>query len=589
MSSLRIAVAQINTTVGDLGGNTKKIIEYIKKASKFKTDIVIFPELAITGYPPEDLLLREDFVSENKEYLKKIAKETKRLTAIVGFADTFLNPKGTGKKDAIYNAAAVLNKGKIKGVYHKIYLPNYAVFDEKRYFQPGQECPVFIINGIVTGINICEDIWYHEGPPRWQAKKGGAELIINISSSPYHSGKGELRKKMISERARENNCHIIYNNLIGGQDELVFDGNSFVFDKKGRLIAEGKQFEEDMIFADLEFSGISNRPTHPLDGYPAIKNQKLKIPPVKAIKVSGKSTGEIKPHLPQTNKNKPLDKLGETYTALLLGTRDYVRKNGFSKVVIGLSGGIDSALTAVIAVDALGNDNVIGVSMPSLFSSAGSIIDAEELSKNLDIKFFKISISALMETYDTTLEDVFEKLQRDTTEENIQARIRGNILMALSNKFGWLVLTTGNKSEISTGYCTLYGDMAGGFAILKDVPKTLVYELAKYKNSLEGREIITRSILEKEPSAELKPNQKDADTLPPYSVLDPILHAYVEEDKPIEKIVKMGYNKEIIMRIAQMVDKNEYKRRQAPPGIKITPKAFGKDRRLPITNKWGKG
>lgn len=589
MSSLRIAVAQINTIVGDLGGNTKKIIEYIKKASKFKTDIVIFPELAITGYPPEDLLLREDFVSENKEYLKKIAKETKRLTAIVGFADTFLNPKGTGKKDAIYNAAAVLNKGKIKGVYHKIYLPNYAVFDEKRYFQPGQECPVFIINGIVTGINICEDIWYHEGPPRWQAKKGGAELIINISSSPYHSGKGELRKKMISERARENNCHIIYNNLIGGQDELVFDGNSFVFDKKGRLIAEGKQFEEDMIFADLEFSGISNRPTHLLDGYPTIKNQKLKIPPVKAIKVSGKSTGEIKPHLPQTNKNKPLDKLGETYTALLLGTKDYVRKNGFSKVVIGLSGGIDSALTAVIAVDALGNDNVIGVSMPSLFSSAGSIIDAEELSKNLDIEFFKISISALMETYDTTLEDVFEKLQRDTTEENIQARIRGNILMALSNKFGWLVLTTGNKSEISTGYCTLYGDMAGGFAILKDVPKTLVYELAKYKNSLEGREIITRSILEKEPSAELKPNQKDADTLPPYSVLDPILHAYVEEDKPIEKIVKMGYNKEIIMRIAQMVDKNEYKRRQAPPGIKITPKAFGKDRRLPITNKWGKG
>jgi len=566
VSSLRIAVAQINTTVGDLGGNTKKIIEYIKKASKFKTDIVIFPELAITGYPPEDLLLREDFVSENKEYLKKIAKETKRLTAIVGFAD---------KKDAIYNAAAVLNKGKIKGVYHKIYLPNYAVFDEKRYFQPGQECPVFIINGIVTGINICEDIWYHEGPPRWQAKKGGAELIINISSSPYHSGKGELRKKMISERARENNCHIIYNNLIGGQDELVFDGNSFVFDKKGRLIAEGKQFEEDMIFADLEFSGISNR--------------KSKIPPVKVIKVSGKSNGEIKPHLPETGKNKPLDKLGEIYTALLLGTRDYVRKNGFSKVVIGLSGGIDSALTAVIVVDALGNDNVIGVSMPSLFSSAGSIIDAEELSKNLSIKFFKISISALMETYDTTLEDVFEKLQRDTTEENIQARIRGNILMALSNKFGWLVLTTGNKSEISTGYCTLYGDMAGGFAILKDVPKTLVYELAKYKNSLEGREIITRSILEKEPSAELKPNQKDADTLPPYSVLDPILHAYVEEDKPVEKIVKMGYNEEIVRRIAQMVDKNEYKRRQAPPGIKITPKAFGKDRRLPITNKWGKG
>lgn len=588
MSSLRIAVAQINTTVGDLRGNTKKIIEYIKKASRFKTDIVIFPELAITGYPPEDLLLREDFVSENKEYLKKIAKETKRLTAIVGFADKSALSRAEGK-DAIYNAAAILNKGKVKGVYHKIYLPNYAVFDEKRYFQPGEECPVFIINGIVTGINICEDIWYHEGPPRWQAKKGGAELIINISSSPYHSGKGELRKKMISERARENNCHIIYNNLIGGQDELVFDGNSFVFDKKGRLMAEGKQFEEDMIFADLEFSGISNRPPHPLDGYPAIKNQKLTIPPVKAIKVSGKSTGEIKPHLPQTNKNKPMDKLGEIYTALLLGTRDYVRKNGFSKVVIGLSGGIDSALTAVIAVDALGNDNVIGVSMPSLFSSAGSIIDAEELSENLGIKFFKISISALMEIYDTTLEDVFEKLQRDTTEENIQARIRGNILMALSNKFGWLVLTTGNKSEISTGYCTLYGDMAGGFAILKDVPKTLVYELAKYKNSLEGREIITRSILEKEPSAELKPNQKDADTLPPYSVLDPILHAYVEEDKPIEKIVKMGYNKEIVMRIAQMVDKNEYKRRQAPPGIKITPKAFGKDRRLPITNKWGKG
>src|SRR3990167_7151691 len=569
--NLRIAMAQINTTVGDIDGNAKKIIEYIEKAEGLKADIVVFPELSVTGYPPEDLLLKADFIRGNKESLKKIAKKTKNITAIVGFAD---------KRDSdVYNAAGILNNEKIKGVYYKIYLPNYGVFDEKRYFQHGNECPVFVINGVVTGINICEDIWYYDGPPRWQVKKGGAELIINISSSPYHAGKGGIRKRMLSKRARENNCCIVYNNLVGGQDELVFDGNGFIFDKKGRLITQGKQFEEDIVFSDIQVEGR----------YRKIAKQSGKIPALKVIKISEKSTYDKKPPLLETPKNIPLDKLGEIYNALVLGTGDYVRKNGFSKVAIGLSGGIDSALTAVIAVDALGKDNVIGVSMPSPFSSVGSITDSEELSNNIGIRLIKISISSLMDAYDEALEGTFEGLQRDTTEENIQARIRGNIVMALSNKFGWLVLTTGNKSEISTGYCTLYGDMAGGFSILKDVSKTLVYELAKYKNSLEGREIITRSILEKEPSAELKPNQKDADTLPPYSVLDPILHAYVEEDKPVEKIVKMGYNEEIVRRIAQMVDKNEYKRRQAPPGIKITPKAFGKDRRLPITNKWGKG
>ena len=566
--NLRIAMAQINTTVGDIDGNAKKIIEYIEKAEGLKADIVVFPELSVTGYPPEDLLLKADFIRGNKESLKKIAKKTKNITAIVGFAD---------KRDSnVYNAAGILNNGKIKGVYYKIYLPNYGVFDEKRYFQPGNECPVFVINGVVTGINICEDIWYYDGPPRWQVKKGGAELIINISSSPYHAGKGGIRKRMLSKRARENNCCIVYNNLVGGQDELVFDGNGFIFDKKGRLITQGKQFEEDIVFSDIQVEGR----------YRKIAKQSGKIPALKVIKISEKSTYDKKPPLLETPKNIPLDKLGEIYNALVLGTRDYVRKNGFLKVAIGLSGGIDSALTAVIAVDALGKDNVIGVSMPSPFSSVGSITDSEELSNNLGIRLIKISISNLMDAYDEVLEGTFEGLQRDTTEENIQARIRGNIVMALSNKFGWLVLTTGNKSEISTGYCTLYGDMAGGFAILKDVPKTLVYELAKYKNSIERREIITKDILEKEPSAELKPSQRDADTLPPYPVLDPILHAYVEEDKTIDEIVKMGYEREMVRRVVSMVDRNEYKRRQAPPGVKITPKAFGKDRRLPITNMY---
>ena len=566
--NLRIAMAQINTTVGDIDGNAKKIIEYIEKAEGLKADIVVFPELSVTGYPPEDLLLKADFIRGNKESLKKIAKKTKNITAIVGFADK--------KDDAVYNAAGILNNGKIKGVYYKIYLPNYGVFDEKRYFQPGNECPVFVINGVVTGINICEDIWYYDGPPRWQVKKGGAGLIINISSSPYHAGKGGIRKRMLSKRARENNCHIVYNNLVGGQDELVFDGNGFIFNKKGRLITQGKQFEEDIIFADIQVEGR----------YRKITKQSGKIPALKVIKISEKSTYDKKPPLPETPKNKPLDKLGEIYNALVLGTGDYVKKNGFLKVAIGLSGGIDSALTAVIAVDALGKDNVIGVSMPSPFSSVGSITDSEELSNNLGIRLIKISISNLMDAYDEALEGTFEGLQRNTTEENIQARIRGNIVMALSNKFGWLVLTTGNKSEISTGYCTLYGDMAGGFAILKDVPKTLVYELAKHKNSIERREIITRDILEKEPSAELKPNQRDADTLPPYPVLDPILHAYVEEDKSIDEIVRMGYKMEMVRRVIGMVDRNEYKRRQASPGVKITPKAFGKDRRLPITNRY---
>mgnify|MGYP001589567029 FL=1 len=578
MLILRIAMAQINTTVGDLDGNARKIIENIEKASEFRADIVVFPELAVTGYPPEDLLLKADFIRENKKYLNMIAKAAKDITAIVGFADKSVLNKGEGKY-AVYNAAAILSNGKMRGVYHKIYLPNYGVFDEKRYFQPGKECPVFIINGVAAGINICEDIWYYEGPARWQVKSGGAELIINISASPYHAGKGEERKKMLLKRARENNSYIVYNNLVGGQDELVFDGNGFIFDKNGRLIAQGKQFEEDMILADLIFSGISGvrSATRPI---------KFKTPPVKIVKISGKKGGGLKPLLFKVNKMKPMDKLEEIYSALVLGTKDYVRKNGFSKAVIGLSGGIDSALTSVIAVDALGSDSVIGVSMPSPFSSTGSIVDAEVISRNLNIQFLKIPISSLMDAYDEVLKDVFDRLPRNTTEENIQARIRGNILMALSNKFGWLVLTTGNKSEISTGYCTLYGDMAGGFAILKDVPKTLVYELAQYKNFKEGRDIITRSILEKEPSAELKPNQKDIDTLPPYQVLDPIIHVYVEEDKEIDKIVKMGYEKGLVKMVARMVDKNEYKRRQSPPGIKITPKAFGKDRRLPITNRY---
>jgi NAD+ synthase (glutamine-hydrolysing) len=575
MRKLRIGMAQVNVTVGDFTGNTRKILEAIAEARSLGVDLITFPELVICGYPPEDLLFKPQFIEENLRCLEKIAKQTSKLSAVVGFIDA---------KEDIYNAAAIINDGKLCSVYHKIYLPNYGVFDENRYFQAGRECPVYIIGGVGVGVNICEDIWYEAGPATAQAY-AGAEVIVNISSSPYHAGKRDFRERMLGTRASDNVAIVAYNNLVGGQDELVFDGNSMVLNEKGELIARGKQFEEDLIVIDLDVEAVFRTRLHdPRWRKEALLLQEQQWHTTKIV-VSELPVATSKPALPQRQvevRGLP----GEIYDALVLGTHDYVLKNGFEKVVIGLSGGIDSSLVATIAVDAIGAANVIGVSMPSRYSSDGSTSDAELLARNLGIKYITSPIEEVLKAYLDTLAGHFRETKPDVTEENIQARIRGNILMALSNKFGWLVLTTGNKSEIATGYTTLYGDMAGGFAVIKDVPKTLVYQLAKYRNSVAGRDIIPPSVIDKAPSAELRPEQKDTDSLPPYDLLDPVLTAYVEEDRSVEQIIGAGFEEEVVKRAARLVDTSEYKRRQAPPGIKITPRAFGRDRRLPITNRF---
>jgi NAD+ synthase (glutamine-hydrolysing) len=575
MRTLRIGLCQINTTVGDIEGNTKKILDYLTKGRRMGADLLVFPEMAVTGYPPEDLLLMPKFIEANLRAMKSIAKATSSMTAVVGFVN---------KDGDIFNSAALLHDGKIIDVYSKIYLPNYGVFDEDRYFQSGKENFIFILKSTPIGLSICEDLWYPGDPVRTQALYGGAELIINISSSPYHAGKSIFREKMISTRASDNLAMVAYCNLVGGQDELVFDGGSLVTDQRGELIVRGKQFEEDLVLADLDMESVFRMRLHD----PRIRKEKHaeEEKGLRKIELQDKSPLVRKrPSIPKKDP-KPLDRLAEIYAALVLGTGDYIRKNGFQRVLIGLSGGIDSALTAAIAVDALGKKGVVGVTMPSQFSSRGSIEDSELLAKNLGIRLIKIPIIEIFQAYLKTLSPPFKGLKPNVTEENIQARIRGNILMALSNKFGWIVLTTGNKSEMSVGYCTLYGDMAGGYAVLKDVPKTLVYELAKYKNKKDGKTIISKNVLVKPPSAELRPNQKDEDSLPPYPVLDPILQAYVEEDKGVEDIAKMGFKEDMIKEVIQMVDRNEYKRRQSPPGVKITHRALGKDRRLPLTNKY---
>lgn len=575
MRTLRIGLCQINTTVGDIEGNTRKIMDYIKQGKRMGADLLVFPEMAVTGYPPEDLLFMPKFIEANLKAIKKIAQTTSSITAIVGFVD---------KKENIFNSAALLHRGRLVEAYSKTYLPNYGVFDEDRYFQPGKENFIFTLKSIPIGISICEDLWYPGDPIRTQALYGGAELIVNISSSPYHAGKSALREKMISTRASDNAAIVAYCNLVGGQDELVFDGGSVIFDQRGELIVRGKQFEEDLVLADLDFEAVFRMRLHD----PRIRRERLaeEERDLRKIDLPGHQVKPGRPpRLPKRN-SKPLDRLSEIYSALVLGTRDYIRKNGFHTVLIGLSGGIDSALTAAIAVDALGKKGVVGVAMPSHYSSKESMEDAKTLAENLGIQFLTIPITDIFQAYLKTLAPSFQGVGPDVAEENVQARIRGNILMALSNKFGWLVLTTGNKSEMSVGYCTLYGDMAGGFAVLKDVPKTLVYELAKFKNKKEGKAVIPRNVFVKAPSAELRPNQKDEDSLPPYPVLDPILQAYVEEDKGVEEISKMGFDKKLIKEVIQMVDRNEYKRRQSPPGVKITHRALGKDRRLPVTNKY---
>ena len=582
MTILRVALAQMNSTVGDLDGNAEAIRRYLDQARALRADLIAFPELAVTGYPPEDLLFKRQFLEDSRGVLESLAPHTEGIAAIIGFVDPKRDERRTanGLSPAPYaepgsvartgfNAAAVLCNGKLVDVYHKTILPNYGVFDEERYFESGDRCPVYTIGGVAVGVNICEDIWYASGPTLHQAK-AGARVIVNINGSPYHAGKAGYRGDLAATRARENGVFVCYVNLVGGQDELVFDGASIVVDPSGAVVARGPQFEEDLIVADIELEDRARQP----EG--AARSA--------AVYVSGPSDGD-RPAL-KPRQVEWLEPEAEVYAALVTGARDYVDKTGFSRVLIGLSGGIDSSIVAAIARDALGADRVVGVAMPSRYNATESLEDARELATNLGVELHVISIEPAFEALLSTLGGIFEGTEPNVAEENLQARIRGNILMAISNKFGWLVLPTGNKSEMAMGYATLYGDMAGGFAVIKDVPKTLVYELAEYRNRSEATAVIPRRVLTKAPSAELRPDQKDEDSLPPYSVLDPVLKAYVEDDVPFPEMLASGMPEEVVKQVIQGVDRNEYKRRQAPPGVKITPRAFGRDRRLPIVNRY---
>ncbi len=587
MRSFRIAMVQMNPTVGDLDGNVKRIVGWLREARKAKADLVAFPELAVTGYPPEDLLLKPRFVADNRLALQEVVRECRDIAAVVGYVgqgvasdhksvSPTVVPAG---RHELYNAAAVIAERRVAATYNKWFLPNYGVFDESRYFHPGRRLPIVTLNGTVLGVNICEDIWLPEGPTRIQAW-AGAEVIVNINASPFHVGKSRYREQMLATRARENGVILTYTNTVGGQDELVFDGNSLILDQTGDVIARAKAFEEDFLVADLNIEAVArSRMAHSRRKAPAGQFASAIERVDLAVATGGRKRVPVIPPLVS-----PLDSIEEVYRALTLGVCDYVRKNGFKRVVIGLSGGIDSALTAAIAVDALGPANVLGVFMPSPYTSRESRDDVADLVRRLGIALRTIPITGPFRSYLKALAPAFGSRSADTTEENLQARIRGNILMAFSNKFGHLVLTTGNKSEMSVGYATLYGDMAGGFAVIKDVPKTMVYELARLRNRRGERPVIPKRILERAPTAELKPDQKDEDTLPPYTTLDPILKAYVEEDRSLEEIVAMGFDRQTVARVIGMVDRSEYKRRQAPIGIKITHRAFGKDRRMPITN-----
>jgi len=566
--TLRIAGAQLDLVVGDIEGNSSRITDAMRWAEGQDADILLLPELAVTGYPPEDLLLRADFVDENLQAVRSLAREAGRTVTIVGFADPVDTPSEV-LDDAVVrvvaNAAAVLCEGKTKGVYHKVLLPNYAVFDEDRYFLRGLDPDkVWLVSGVPVGVSICEDIWVPGGPPTHQAE-AGARILLNINASPYHMDKAEERASLLSAQAVRSGVPVAYMNMVGGQDELVFEGDSMVFAADGDLLYRAAEFEEERFVVDV-----------PL---PAPKPVTGRLVEVRSGKLSTRT-----PRQPPVSPARIEPEEAEIYAALVTGLRDYVHKNGFQNVVLGLSGGIDSALVAAIAADALGPEHVRGVAMPTRFSSEGSVIDARELAERLGIRIDLIAIDDIFSGYLDALGPVFEGTEFGVAEENLQARIRGAIVMGISNKFGEMVVATGNKSEMAVGYATLYGDMAGGFAVLKDVFKTLVYRLAEWRN--REREVIPRSIITKAPSAELRPDQKDTDSLPPYEILDPILERYVEQDLSIEEIVGDGFDRDIAVRIARMVDRNEYKRRQAAPGVRITRKAFGKDRRLPITNRY---
>jgi NAD+ synthase (glutamine-hydrolysing) len=572
MRRFRMSLAQIDPTVGDIEGNVRRVIDGLARARTLGADLVAFPELVVTGYPPEDLLFKSAFIEANLAGLRDIVQAARGITAVVGFVD---------KNQDIYNAAAVIHDGTLAGVYHKQFLPNYGVFDENRYFQAGREAPVFTLGETCFGVNICEDIWYPTGPTTRQAL-AGAELIVTINGSPFHAGKAQFRERMVATRAADDVVCLAFVNMVGGQDELVFDGGSVIVNERGEIVARGRQFDEELVTADLDLDAVFRARLQDSRRRKDALEQRTTAPRIALTpRDRAPSPQAIAPAVAA-----PLDRVDEVFQALVTGTRDYVRKNGFRRVVVGLSGGIDSSLVAAVAVEALGRENVAGVTMPSPYSSRGTREDARRLARNLGLEFLRLPITPVFTAFKRTLAEAFKGLKEDVTEENIQARIRGTLLMALSNKLGWLVLTTGNKSEIAVGYSTLYGDMAGGFAVLKDVPKTLVYALSRHVNARAGKSVIPESVIERAPSAELRPDQKDQDSLPPYPELDGILEAYVEESMSVQDIIARGLDPETVRRVVRMIDGAEYKRRQGPIGVKITPRAFGRDWRLPIVNRF---
>jgi NAD+ synthase (glutamine-hydrolysing) len=570
---LRIALSQMNAIVGDIAGNEAKIAAAIAAARDAGAQLVCFPELALTGYPPEDLLLKEHFLADTAAALQRLADEATGIVAVVGYPE---------RAEDVHNSAALLADGAIQASYRKLHLPNYGVFDELRYFQPGERGATIEVDGVTVGLTICEDIW-QPGPPLSDEALSGARVIVNLSASPYDAGKGERRERMLQQRARDDLAAVAFCALVGGQDELVFDGHSLVVDHQGAILARAPQFEQALLLAEVDPVTV---------GSARLRDTRRRAPAAAARDsvdrlgsfTVGRPAGAPPLHAAVAELPDPVE---EVYGALVLGTHDYARKNGFEHVVLGLSGGIDSTLVALVAVDALGPDRVTCVTMPSPYSSQGTRGDAQRLAENLGCELLELPIEPMMRAFDAALNDVFAGREADLTEENLQARIRGNLLMALSNKFGWLVLTTGNKSEMSVGYSTLYGDSAGGFAVIKDVPKLLVYKLSRHRDERAGGGLVPPELFTRAPSAELRADQRDEDSLPPYEILDAILEGYVEHDLAREQLVARGLPADDVDRVLRLVDIAEYKRRQQPPGIKITTRAFGRDRRVPITNRFG--